>query len=312
MKDQITSNILMIRPVNFRYNEETAKNNYYQKVIEGLTPERAQLEAEAEFDRFVDKLREKGVMVTVIPDNKSPDTPDSIFPNNWISFHQDGKVGLYPMYAVSRRGERRQDIIDTLSEQFVVKDIIDFTKHESSNEFLEGTGSLVLDRPNSTAYAAISERTDPLVLEEFCKSFGYQAVSFTANQLVDGTRMSIYHTNVMMCVANDFAVICLDSIDDRQERNTVVESLKSSGKEVIDITEDQVHHFAGNMLQVLGTNNQPYLVMSSAAYHSLQQDQLDAIKKHCSIIHSSLDTIEACGGGSARCMMAEVFLPERK
>ena len=312
MKDQLTSNILMIRPINFRYNEETAQNNYYQKVVEGLTLEKAQFEAKIEFDQFVKKLKEIGVKVTVIDDTMVPDTPDSIFPNNWVSFHQDGRVGLYPMNAISRRGERRQDIIDTLSEQFVVKEIVDFTRYEASNKFLEGTGSLVLDRTNNIAYAAISERTNPIVLEEFRKLFDFEVISFTANQNVDGKRMPIYHTNVMMCVADDFAVICLASIDDLDERNTLVNSLESSEKEIIDITEDQVNHFAGNMLQVIGNNGQSYLVMSSAAYNSLEQDQLNAIDKYCPIVHSSLDTIEACGGGSARCMMAEVFLPEKK
>lgn len=312
MGDQITSNILMIRPVNFRYNEETAQNNYYQKLIDGLTPENTQLQAKAEFDKFVEKLRKNGVKVTMIQDIENSDTPDSIFPNNWISLHKDGRVGLFPMYAVNRRGERRKEIIDRLSVQFEVKNIIDFTEHETSNEFLEGTGSLILDRPNKIAYAAISERTHPAVLEDFCKLFDYNPVSFVANQTVAGVRMPIYHTNVMMCVAKDFAVICLDSIDDLEERQCVVDSLENSEKEIIDITEDQVLRFAGNMLQVIGSNGQPYLVMSSSAFHSLEPGQMKAIEMHCPIIHSPLDTIEACGGGSARCMMAEVFLPERK
>ena len=312
MEKQSTNTLMMIRPVQFRFNEQTAVNNYYQKVIDGIKPEEANQKAQAEFDAFVNKLRGKGVQVIVFDDTTDTDTPDSIFPNNWISFHNDGRVGLYPMYAENRRLERRNDILESLQKEHGLKitDTIDFTGHEELGSFLEGTGSMILDRPNKLCYAAISLRTDEKILDEFCDKFGYKAVKFIANQTVDGKRMPIYHTNVMMCVADNFAILCADSIDNENERNHVITSLQNSGKEVIEISEDQKHHFAGNMLQVKSTDGTPYLVMSAAAHQSLTQDQIQAIEKHCEIISSSLDTIEALGGGSARCMMAEVFLPK--
>lgn len=311
MKRQNTSNILMIRPVNFFFNEETALNNYYQKVIAGLTPEQAQAQALEEFDNFVIKLRAAGVNVVVIDDTEEPVTPDSIFPNNWVSFHQDGSVGLYPMFAESRRGERREDIIDYLKEDFEVRNIVDFTFYESLGKYLEGTGSMILDRPNQIVYAAISERTEEDILIEFCKKFEYRPVTFVAKQAVNGKRLPIYHTNVMMCVADTFAVICAEAIDDEKERVIVLDTLKKTGKEIILITEDQESQFAGNMLQVEDSKGSKILVMSSAAYHSLSSRQIEMIEKHCPIMHGPLDMIEACGGGSARCMMAEIFLPEK-
>jgi hypothetical protein len=303
---------MMIQPVGFRYNEQTAVNNYYQQVMEGLTPEKAQEEALQEFNTFVDKLKAKGVNVVVIPDTHEPDTPDSIFPNNWVSFHADATVGLYPMCAENRRDERREDILETLVDDFgfQLEEIKDFTEFEEYDKFLEGTGSMILDRENKLCYAAISIRTDEQAVIQFCDEFGYEPVCFTANQTVNGERLAIYHTNVMMCVANDFAVICLDTIDEAEERAKVITSLEKTGKEIIEISEAQKHRFAGNMLQVMG--DQPYLVMSKSAYESLTEEQLQAIEKHCPIIHSSLDTIEACGGGSARCMMAEIFLPKQR
>ncbi|WP_159021611.1 citrulline utilization hydrolase CtlX [Formosa sp. L2A11] len=306
-----TNTILMIRPINFRMNEQTAVNNYYQTAMEGVLPETVNVRAQQEFDAFVEKLRAIGLRVIVVSDTDESDTPDSIFPNNWISFHENGTVGLYPMFAENRRFERREDILDTLEKEgFVINDIIDFTSAEDEDLFLEGTGSLLLDRVNGKAYCALSPRADEDLFIEFCEDFDYFPVVFTANQTVEGKRKPIYHTNVMMCLAENFAVICLESIDDKKERKLVLQHLKETGKEVIAITESQVHHFAGNMLQVRGTNNELFLVMSSSAYKSLTQSQISKITKHCKIIHSSLDTIEACGGGSARCMMAEVFLPQ--
>jgi len=309
---QSTDTIMMIRPVKFRMNEQTAVNNYYQKVIDGLSQDDVQEKALNEFDTFVDKLRNHGVSVITIDDTVDPDTPDSIFPNNWISLHNDGRIGLYPMFAENRRLERREDIIATLKKDFEVSNVIDFSKYEVENKFLEGTGSMILDRPNKICYAAISERTQPDVLKEFCDQFGYKAVHFVANQSVDGKRLPIYHTNVMMCVADEFAILCADSIDNVDERENVINMLESTGKEVIEISEDQKHHFAGNMLQVKSKDGKPYLVMSGAAFQSLNEGQIKRIEKYCPIIHSSLDTIEALGGGSARCMMAEVFLPKKQ
>jgi hypothetical protein len=309
---QITNTIMMIKPVGFRYNEQTAVNNYYQKVLANLTTEQTQENALSEFNAFVDKLRNVGVNVVVVEDTEYPDTPDSIFPNNWVSFHENGIVGLYPMYAENRRDERREDIFDTLVDEhdFSIEEIKDFTEFEEHDKFLEGTGSVVLDRENKICYAAISIRTDEIAVMQFCGEFGYRPVCFTANQDVDGERMAIYHTNVMMCVADTFAVICLDTIDDEMERENIAENLKETAKEIIEITEEQNQRFAGNMLQVMG--DKPYLVMSNSAYNSLSESQIKTIENYCPIIYSSLDTIEACGGGSARCMMAEIFLPKQK
>ena len=308
-----TSTIMMIRPVLFRMNEQTAVNNYYQKALEGITPENVQERALAEFDGFVQKLRDHDIEVLVVKDTPDPSTPDSIFPNNWISFHDDGVIGLYPMYAENRRLERRQDIIDDLNSfGYKITNIVDLSGAEEQNKFLEGTGSLILDRGNRIAYAAISERTHPDVIKDFESAFGYQVVSFVANQNVDGKRLPIYHTNVMMALGHDFVVICLDTIDDATEREKVVKALKDSGKEIIEISEAQKGHFAGNMLQVENKSGDRFMVMSAAAYESLEDEQKNKILKYNKdIISSSLDTIEALGGGSARCMMAEVFLPKK-
>lgn len=308
---QITNNILMIQPVSFRYNEQTAVNNYYQQVLDNLSDEQTQEKALLEFNNLVELLKNVGVNVIVIEDTKKPDTPDSIFPNNWVSFHADGTVGLYPMCAENRRAERREDIFDTLVDEygFNIKEIKDFSEFEEHDKYLEGTGSMVLDREHKICYAAISIRTDEIAVMQFCEEFGYRPVCFTANQSVNEERMAIYHTNVMMCVADKFVVICLDTIDDIDERKHVVETLSETGKEIIEITQAQNHRFAGNMLQVMG--DKPYLVMSNSAFSSLNNKQKKTIEKYCPIIYSSLDTIEACGGGSARCMMAEVFLPKK-
>jgi len=299
----------MIRPVSFRMNEQTSVNNYFQEDID-VQNVTINARAQQEFDDFVTVLRNKGIKVIVVDDTPEPDTPDSIFPNNWISFHADGTVGLYPMFAENRRKERRGDILDTLeTEGLEIKNIVDYTSAEAEGIFLEATGSMALDRVNKKAYCALSDRADEGLFIEFCEDFEYSPVIFTANQSVDGKRMPIYHTNVMMCLAEHFAVICLDTIDDRKEKKNVSKHLAQDGKELIVINEQQMHNFAGNMLQVLGAADKRYLVMSSAAYKSLNSDQIVRIEKYCEIIHSSLNTIETCGGGSARCMMAEVFLP---
>lgn len=299
----------MIRPVAFHMNEQTAVNNYYQKNEDKLSAEDIQKEAQEQFDQFVNKLRAEGVNVTVFDDTMDPQTPDSIFPNNWISFHQDGVIRLYPMYAENRRLERREDIIEGLKEHFKVNDIISFTDWEAKGAYLEGTGSLLLDRQNKIAYAAISERTMLNVLEDFCDEAGFDAVTFHALQTVNGKRLPIYHTNVMMCLGEAFAVVCLDSIDDLEERENLVEQLEETDKEIIEISEEQKEQFAGNMLQVLGGDDQRLVVMSSAAFHSLTDDQKSSLEKHGKIVHSDIHTIEKLGGGSARCMMAEIFNP---
>nr|WP_314898176.1 arginine deiminase-related protein [uncultured Flavobacterium sp.] len=307
---QTTNSILMIRPVAFRMNEQTAVNNYYQKVLDGLLPATVNAKAQQEFDAFVEKLRAVGVDVTVVDDTSNPDTPDSIFPNNWVSFHENGDVALYPMFAENRREERREDILDILEDnRFVINNIMDYTSAEEDGFFLEGTGSLVLDRANAKAYCALSPRADEELFIEFCEDFDYAPVIFEAFQTVGSERKLIYHTNVMMCVGETFAVICADCIDDKKERKMVLENLKENGKEIILITEAQMNNFAGNMLEVRGANDKRYLVMSAAAHQSLTPKQIEQLEKHAEILSSSLDTIEACGGGSARCMMAEIFLP---
>jgi len=300
---QTTSHILMIRPVNFGYNAETAVNNAFQ--VAGMDAE-AQKKALREFDDFVSVLRSNGVDVTVVQDTPEPHTPDSIFPNNWISFHNDGTVIFYPMYAANRRLERKQHVIDTVRSLFEIKSQIDLSSYESKNIFLEGTGSMVLDRDNKIAYACLSPRTDKKVLEDFCKQTGFKPVSFRA---VDSKGREIYHTNVMMCVADRYVVICLESIDDKTERENVTTAITGSGKEIIEINFDQMNHFAGNMLQVENVSGQKLLVMSSQAFRSLTKQQVDKLSSYNNIIHSPLVTIETNGGGSARCMMAEVHLP---
>lgn len=308
---QTTNTILMIRPVAFRMNEQTAVNNYYQKVLDNLLPATVNAKAQEEFDTFVAKLRNVGVNVIVVEDTVSPDTPDSVFPNNWISFHENGDVALYPMFAENRRLERREDVLDILEENgFHIEQLVDYTSAEEDELFLEGTGSLLLDRENGKAYCALSPRANEELMIEFCEDFEMNPVIFEAYQTVNGERKHIYHTNVMMCLGETFAVICADCIDDKKERKMVLDCLKSDGKEIILITEDQVNNFAGNMLQVRGANDKRYLVMSTSAHQSLTPEQIAALEKHCEILSSSLDTIEACGGGSARCMMAEVFLPK--
>ncbi len=309
---QITNTILMIRPINFRMNEQTAVNNYFMEELE-LKNQAINSKAQTEFDAFVKALRDKGVQVIVVDDTDEFDTPDSIFPNNWISFHENGTVVIYPMFAENRRNERREDILDILEEKgFEIRDIVDYTSAEGQDVFLEGTGSILMDRVHQKVYCALSDRAHEELIIEFCEDFDCFPVIFTANQTVDNQRLPIYHTNVMMALGEDFAVICLDAIDDKKERKNVIDHLKRDGKEIIAITEAQMHFFAGNMLEVLGADNKRFLVMSSAAFNSLDSGQLAQIRKRCEIIHSPLDTIETCGGGSARCMMAEVFLPKRR
>lgn len=308
---QTTNTILMVRPINFRKNEQTAVNNYFQEDLE-IKNDEINKKAQEEFDAYVFKLKSYDIDVIVVQDTEEFDTPDAVFPNNWISFHEDGTMGVYPMFAENRRLERREDILEVLEQHnFVIKNVVDYTSAEEENLFLEATGSIILDRVNRKAYCALSERADEDLFIEFCEDFEYTPVIFIANQTVNNKRVPIYHTNVMMCVADTFVVICLDTIDDKKDRKNVLKHLKEDGKQVIDISEAQMHNFAGNMLQVHNKNNELFLVMSQAAYDCLTESQLAKINNHCKIISSSLDTIETCGGGSARCMMAEVFLPKK-
>ena len=306
---QSTDTLLMISPVAFTYNAETAENNYFQNEPE-RQPEEIQRKALAEFNSMVDLIKSKGVNVIVVQDTHLPHTPDSIFPNNWISMHADGSVAFYPMFAENRRDERREDILDILEENgFEINEITDYTAAEEEDIFLEGTGSIILDRENQLAYAALSPRTDEALFIEFCEDFEFTPIVFTANQTVNGERLPIYHTNVMMCVADKYVIICLDSIDDKSEKKMVVQTLQKSGKEIIEISEAQMHQFAGNMLQI-NNGSKTFLVMSDSAYKSLNEDQIKKIESYDEIIAPAIPIIEKLGGGSARCMIAEVFLPK--
>lgn len=292
--------MLMIRPFQFGYNTQTAVNNSFQvKGDQSGVPEKAL----HEFDGLVSKLRAHEIDVTVVDDSPEPYTPDAIFPNNWISFHENGTLCLYPMYAENRRQERKTAVLESIAGKFPVNKKIDLTHYESRNHFLEGTGSMVLDRENRIAYAGISPRTDPMVLNDFCRQLHYRACMFHA---FDEKRKLIYHTNVMMCVADRYVVICSDAILDPEENRLVSQTIISTGKEIIPITPDQMNHFAGNMLQVENAKGEKFLLMSSAAYGALTKEQVVKLSSLNSIIHSPLHTIETNGGGSARCMIAEM------
>lgn len=295
----------MIRPVDFKFNEQTAANNKFQVAS---TESDTQTQALKEFDGFVEILRKNGIDVTVVDDTLQPETPDSIFPNNWVSFHDDGSIYLYPMFSDNRRLERRKDILEGLSEKFEVNHVSDLSFYEMQYAFLEGTGSMVLDRVNKIAYACLSVRTDQEVLDNFCMLTGYESVSF---QAVDDTNFPIYHTNVMMCIGDRFAVICLDSIRNEEEKLAVLLRLANSGKAIVEITLDQMNHFAGNMLQVSNNEGESILVMSEQAFLSLSDDQVTTLEHFSSIIYAPIYTIEKNGGGSARCMLAEIHLPEK-
>ncbi|HOB24080.1 MAG TPA: arginine deiminase-related protein [Kaistella sp.] len=304
-----TDTVLMIEPIAFGYNAQTAENNYFQ--VEQKDSD-IQQKALSEFNNFVEKLRSKGINVITIKDTLEPHSPDSIFPNNWVSFHKDGKVVLYPMFAPNRRVERRADILETIKNQgFEIAEVDDFSHFENDDKFLEGTGSMIFDHDHKIAYGSVSLRLDEELFRKFCAKFGFTPVVFYSFQNVGDQRLPIYHTNVMMCVADQFVVICLDCIDDEMEREKVQEVIKSSEKEVIEISEDQMQQFAGNMLQVQNSEGKKFLVMSQTAYQSLTSEQIKSIEKYCEIIYSDLNTIEVNGGGSARCMLAEVFLPRK-
>jgi hypothetical protein len=305
---QTTDTVLMIEPAAFGFNAETAQNNYFQ-----INSENAETQTKAlqEFNNFVEKLRSKGINVITVKDTLEPHTPDSIFPNNWISMHQDGTVVLYPMCAVNRRWERRNDILDVLQEKFKVKEIVDLSAPENEGKFLEGTGSMIFDHDYKIAYGSVSLRLNEQLFRDFCKKFGFKPVVFHSYQTANNERLPIYHTNVMMCVADQFVVICLDCIDNETERINVVNAIVNSGKEIIEISETQMQQFAGNMLQVQNSEGKKFLIMSQSAYQSLTPEQISNIEKYSEIIYSDLETIETNGGGSARCMLAEIFLEKK-
>ncbi|HEX5025177.1 MAG TPA: arginine deiminase-related protein [Agriterribacter sp.] len=299
---QTTSQLLMVRPANFGFNTQTAGNNRFQTVLDDKD---IQAKALLEFDGLVQLLRDNDIDVTVLQDEPIPNTPDAIFPNNWISFHPGRTICLYPMFAANRRQERKPQFIEALKNKFGISKTIDFTRHENNNQFLEGTGSMVLDRRFNIAYACRSARTDIKVLDEFCRLMKFTPVLFDA---CDENGNAIYHTNVMMCVAEQYVVICNESIPDAAEKKNVISAIKMSGKKLIPISFEQLRHFAGNMLQVQNAKGELFLIMSAQAYRSLSSRQVKELEKYNSLLYAQLNTIEATGGGSARCMIAEVFL----
>jgi hypothetical protein len=294
--------ILMVRPYQFYFNQQTASNNFFQS---NINIENANELAIAEFDAMVEKLRAHQIKVNVVQDTKDPSTPDSIFPNNWISTHAGGTLCLYPMYAENRRAERKSSVIEFLQANYKIENLLDITHFEKEGKFLEGTGSMVLDHQNRIAYGCLSERLDKNAFNEWCDKMQFKPISFKA---VDDKAQPIYHTNVMMCMANQFVVICLDSIPNEQEKQMLVNSFDQTNKEVIDISQDQLNHFAGNMLQVFDIAEKPHLIMSEQAYTSLHPAQLKSLEKYNPLLTISIPTIEALGGGSTRCMMAEIHL----
>ncbi len=303
---QSTNTILMIEPVAFGANAETAESNIFQQDGDiGDTQAKALLE----FNALVEKLESHGVNVIVVQDTIEPRTTDSIFPNNWITTHSDGTVVLYPMESRSRRQERREDILEILESEhgFSYSRILDFSPHELSKKYLEGTGSLILDRVNKIAYACYATRTDKDLLDLWAQSLGYTVCGFSA-AVASGDQ--IYHTNVMMCLGTRVAVICLDVIPDAEERAMVVVSLERTGHVIVDITEEQMFQFAGNMLEVKGTEGKELFAMSAAAHTALTEEQINKLEEHIDIVSSPIPTIEYCGGGSVRCMLAEIYLPK--
>ncbi|MEO0895076.1 MAG: arginine deiminase-related protein [Bacteroidota bacterium] len=303
---QCTSHLMMVRPANFGANPLTAASNAFQQELESSQADEVKNKAIQEFDAFVSLLRSKGVHVTVFDDTAEPLTPDAVFPNNWISFHQNGKIVLYPMFAPNRRWERRMDVPHHFARE--ASDIWNWAEAmEPQSLILEGTGSLILDRVNKIAYACTSNRTSPKAFDLWAKEMGYKGLLF---QAVDEKGQEIYHTNVMMFLGKDVAVICLESIANPALRQAVQDKLKSTGHKIIGITFDQMNAFAGNMLQVDNVSDESMIIMSQRAHQSLTPLQLDNLAQHAEILTIPLDVIETYGGGSVRCMMAEVFLPE--
>jgi len=303
----LTDTILMIEPVAFGYNIETAVNNFFQQKENHQSEDIAGI-AHAQFSNMVKLLQNSGIKVIVVKDTEYPPTPDSIFPNNWISFHKPSKVVLYPMFAPNRRQERRMDVILTVeNETGKTYDLLDYSDYELRNIFLEGTGSIVLDRINRIAYASLSQRTDKQLFEKFCKEMLFQPVSFHATQQVGQERLPIYHTNVMMCVGEELAVVCPETIQDENERHRLMKMLNETGKKIVEITEEQMHCFAGNMLQLKNKNGEKFMLMSLSAFNSLNNIQLEALKAENELIVPDITIIEKYGGGSVRCMVAEVF-----
>ncbi|RJF95602.1 citrulline utilization hydrolase CtlX [Noviherbaspirillum saxi] len=301
---QTTNHVLMIRPVKFVSNPQTATSNAFQK--SDLVDDVAQSLAQREFDDYVHALRNAGVKVVVVDDTPRPHTPDSIFPNNWVSFHSDGRVFLYPMEAPNRRMERRVAVLAEIEKQFAIREIVDLGRFEMEDKYLEGTGSMVLDHDHKIAYVCHSSRSHPDAMRAFEERTGFQALWFSAT---DRHGKAIYHTNVMMCVGKSLAIVCMDSIPDSEERQAVRDKLHETGKQIIEITHSQMESFAGNMLELRSDQGRPVFAMSRSAWHSLDLEQQHRIASYAERVFAPVETIERLGGGSARCMIAEIFLP---
>lgn len=308
---QSTSNLILIRPFKFFSNPETSINNYFQDKSNEKKETIISKQALFEFDNFIKVLNKNDLNIYLFNDTENPITPDSLFPNNWFSTYYSGDIHLHSMFAKNRRLEKRLDVIDLLKENFIVNNIFDKTKIlEEKNQFLEGTGSLVLDRVSRIAYAALSERTNKFLLLEFCKQINFRPVYFTAYQNFENNKI-IYHTNVMMSVASKYVIICLDSIVNKKERNDIISCIEKSEKKIIPISLDQVNNFCGNVIELNNNNNHNLLVMSTKAFNSFSNSQIKTIENFSKIVHSPLDTIEKYGGGGARCMIAEIFLNKK-
>ena len=293
--------LLMVRPYQFYFNQQTAANNFFQSDID---IENVNELALAEFDTMVEQLRAHQIKVNVVQDTKDPSTPDAIFPNNWVSTHHNGTLCLYPMFAENRRAERKSTVINFLHSNYKIQDVLDLTELEKEGIFLEGTGSMVLDHQNKIAYGCLSERLDNAAFTNWCHKMQFKPITFKA---VDDKAQPIYHTNVMMCVGNQFVVICLESIPNKLEKQILLECFLQTNKEVITISQGQLNHFAGNMLQVFDMHEKPHLIMSEQAHRSLEPAQVKNLEKYNPILPISIPTIEALGGGSTRCMMAEIY-----
>lgn len=306
MKQQSTNSIFLIKPTNFGYNLETSISNAFQNEV-NLDEQEIKTKVLAEFEEMANLLLQKGIGVTIIEDTEFPIKPDAIFPNNWISMHADGKVVLYPMLAENRRLERRTDILETLKQDFKITEVIDLSHSEKENQILEGTGSIIFDHKNRNAYACISPRTDKDLFINLCKEIDYSPIYFHS---YDQNGKEIYHTNVMMNIGNGYVVICLESITDVSEKQMVTESFNNTNHQIIDLSQEQLKSFCGNMLELGRANDKNLLAMSSSAFDALSKEQKEALSDYCELLPISIETIETIGGGSVRCMIAEIFLPK--
>jgi hypothetical protein len=304
----LASTLLMVRPAAFGFNEETAANNYFQS-HPAISKEELQQKVLAEFDTMVTILRSHGITVLVVEDTKEPSKPDAIFPNNWLSTSPNGTVAVFPMYAANRRIEKREEIVEELAKDYIVKDLQDWSEYEAEGRFLEGTGSMIIDYENKMIYACVSERTSLSVLEKYAAANGFQAIAFLAT---DKNGMPVYHTNVMMALGENFCVLCEEAIEEEWELIAVRQLLQSTSHTIVTITREQMHQFAGNMMQVINNNGQTFLVLSQTAYNSLTKEQRKQLEGFTTLLPIDVPTIEEVEGGSVRCMMAEIFLERKK